>query len=696
MLKRRHFLQLTSSTAATIGLGQWDLARSTQLLAKDAPRKLALLVGINDYPQQGREITPLNGCQTDVQLQTELLVHRFGFDPKNIVTLIDAKATRQNILQQFETHLIAQAQPSDVVVFHFSGHGSRLVDPDPIANRPLNSAFLPFDAGDYNPDGSVNDIMGRTLFLLMSALRTENVTVVLDSCHSGGGTRGQVKIRSVRDGENAKPSPAELDYQQRWQDRLKLSPDRLRALRQAGVAKGMVLAAALEVQTAEDRYFTDNFYAGAFTYTLTQLLWQQALTLDTAQPVIAAQMNQLNGYQKPVFERSPTLAPTSPLFFTPPLGRSSQAVVTQVQKDQVTLWLGGLDPSTIEAFAPGSTFALLDSTGKPNGKATLKSRQGLSAIATMEGRARVGSLLQETDRVISSSFRLRLGVDPSLVSELATIQTRLQSLKRVEVQPFTQSQPVDYILSRVMPASLQPNAPAIGSIALFKPNLELLPNSSGNTPTESLSTALQSLVPTLQSLTAAKLVRQTLNAPSSTLKIRVTIALVKQPNTIVAQAGTGSTPSLTPPSFPVNTPFQIELINQNTFPLYFLVILISPNGQLYPVFPNLWTVGRLDQISEIAPQAKRMLPDPQENDRFTLKQPEVGRSEFLVIASPKPLSSVFRQLTTLRDESNQARTDLVSGSLFGLLADVSSKRDPTSFTVNTGDLATVSIGLNFS
>ncbi len=699
MLKRRHFLQLTGSTAATIGLSQWDLSRSAQMLAKDSPRKLALLVGINQYAEGTRGISTLNGCQNDVRLQTELLVHRFGFDPKNIVTLVDAQATRQNILQQFETHLIAQAQPGDVVVFHFSGHGSRLVDPEPIANRPYNSAIVPFDAVDLRPDGSVNDIMGRTLFLLMSALQTENVTAVLDNCYAGGGTRGQIKIRSVRDGEKAKPSQVELDYQDKWQrqDRLNLTAAQVRALRQAGVAKGVVLAAALAGQTAEDRLFSD-FSAGTFTYTLTHLLWQQAATLDVAHPAIASQMFQLSNYQEPVFDRSPNLAPNSPLFFTLPLGRSAQAVVTAVKQDQATLWLGGLAPDTIAAFAAGSTFALLDATGKTNGKVTLKARDGLTAIGTVEGQAKVGSLLQEVDRVIPNDFRLRLGVDPSLVAESAAIQAQLQHLGRLDIQPLNLAKPVDYVLSRITPAYaalLKQHESAIDTIALLKPNLELLPNSSSDDRKEPLPTALKRLTPILQSLVAAQLVRQTLNATTSTLKVGVTVAPVEQPNAIIAQAGTVSTQSLamlSSRSLPLNTPFQLQLSNQNTFPLYFLVMLVNPNGQLETLFPNLYTLGNLDQISEVAPQSKRVFPDPKQGDRFKLSQDASGRSEVLVIASPKPLNTVFRRLQTLSAEPMPDRT---SRSIDGLLEDVSRSRNQSSFTLNTEDLATLSIGLNF-
>ncbi|HEY9907625.1 MAG TPA: DUF4384 domain-containing protein, partial [Thermosynechococcaceae cyanobacterium] len=281
---------------------------------------------------------------------------------------------------------------------------------------------------------------------------------------------------------------------------------------------------------------------------------------------------------------------------------------------------------------------------------------------------------------------------------------QLQSLARLEVQALNPSKPVDYILSRITPAYaalLKQNAPAIGSIVLFKPNLELLPNSSTTgevSAAEPLQTALQRLIPTLQSLVAAQLVRQTLNATSSTLKVGVTVAPVEQPNAIVAQAGTLPTQSmeLSSPSLPLNTPFQLQLTNQNTFPLYFLVMLVNPNGQLEVLFPNLYTLGNLDQISQVGPQSKRVFPDRKQGDRFKLSQDAVGRSEVLVIASPKPLNRVFRQLQTLRDDPKREQaSERTSRSIEGLLEDVSRTRNSSSSTLNAEDLATLSIGLNF-
>lgn len=96
-MKRRHFLQFASSTLVTLGLSQLDIScqgnRYGKILAQDTPRKLALLVGINNYPKSDR-FSHLQGCLTDVELQRQLLIHRFGFQDSDILTLTNADASR--------------------------------------------------------------------------------------------------------------------------------------------------------------------------------------------------------------------------------------------------------------------------------------------------------------------------------------------------------------------------------------------------------------------------------------------------------------------------------------------------------------------------------------------------------------------------------------------------------------------------
>ncbi len=100
-IPRRHFLQFAGATLATLGLSQLNIQQQAErygkVLAQGTPRKLALLVGINKYAADQQ----LQGCVNDLELQRHLLIHRFGFNPKDIHTLFDEKATRSGILQAF-------------------------------------------------------------------------------------------------------------------------------------------------------------------------------------------------------------------------------------------------------------------------------------------------------------------------------------------------------------------------------------------------------------------------------------------------------------------------------------------------------------------------------------------------------------------------------------------------------------------
>ena len=134
-LNRRNFLQQAGLTLFTLGAtdtGINILSRQDKLptlikpylqsLAQTNNRKLALLVGINQYSASNY----LDGCLTDLELQRELLIHRFGFQPEDVLTLREKQATRKGIETAFSEHLGKQAKPGDIVIFHFSGYGSQV------------------------------------------------------------------------------------------------------------------------------------------------------------------------------------------------------------------------------------------------------------------------------------------------------------------------------------------------------------------------------------------------------------------------------------------------------------------------------------------------------------------------------------------------------------------------------------------
>jgi hypothetical protein len=381
-ITRRNFLQFTGSALASIGINQLLLQQQAQrygqVLAQSTPRKLALLVGINKYTSQA-----LEGCLNDIDLQRNLLIYRFGFNPKDILVLPDDKATRQGILTAFEEHLIKQAKPGDVVVYQYSGHGSRILEPNPISVEPrkdrLVGTFVPVDSdlpiGYPALGGMVQDIMGHTLFLLMSALKTENVTAVLDSCFSGAATR-DARVRSRDGGNNILVSADEKTYQEQWLSRLKMSPEDFVKGYRTGVAKGVVLAATAPNQLAREINI-NGFTAGIFSYLLTHYLWQEDSNIERVFqkiiPEIPKKFDQLplyevkegSGYQQqlPFFINSPQ----SP----------ADAVVRQVSGDTAQLWLGGVDLRKVKT---GTVFTAMKGTGQVK----VVSRNEIVALAKIE------------------------------------------------------------------------------------------------------------------------------------------------------------------------------------------------------------------------------------------------------------------------------------------------------------------------
>jgi hypothetical protein len=170
-----------------------------------------LLVGVSDYLYNDG-FKDLAGAKQDLQTMRALLVDRFGFVSSDIEVLEDRTATRDNILERFRQHLIAPAKPNSVVVFYFSGHGSQTedeLDGDETTDH-LDETIVPHDSG--RRDGHPNrDIIDDELNQLLGELnqRTELVTFILDSCHSGSGARGSATPRFIPyDPKEAKPPAA--------------------------------------------------------------------------------------------------------------------------------------------------------------------------------------------------------------------------------------------------------------------------------------------------------------------------------------------------------------------------------------------------------------------------------------------------------------------------------------------------------
>jgi len=705
-IKRRQFLQFAGSTLATLGLSQRELYqagnRYARVLAQGTPRKLALLVGINTYKD-----SPLQGCVTDVNLQQQLLIHRFGFNPKDILTLTDAQATRQGILNAFEEHLIKQAKPGDVVVYHFSGHGSQVSDPDCDTSDCLNSTFVPVDSvlptDSRSKGGAVQDIMGHTLFLLMAALQTENVTVVLDSCHSGGGTRGNMRVRSRAGGSQLQPVDAEQAYQQQWLSRLNLSPDQFKQQRRQGIAKGVVIASTKRDQLAADAPF-DDFFAGAFTYLMTQYLWQQTgnESFASAVPNIARSTTRLSfTSQEPLMESKPgSDYPKRPVYFineqTPP----AEAVITKVQGNQAELWLGGLDPDSLAAFNSGAILSVVDPQSRTKGRVQLESREGLVGRAKLLDAAQPGAFLQESTRGIPTDLTLKIGLDSSLGNETSQAKQALAAIPGLEALPL-QQQEVQYIFGRMTPTYRQQlqstqkaNLPEVGSLGLFSPALELIPDSFG-AKSETITNAIARLRPKFQSLLAARIVKTTLNTNSSRLNVVASMRpegageVIASSFTIRGSLGSG-TPinrptAVIPPNsqkLPLGTAVQLQVTNNEASQLYLSVLVIDPTGEMSVIFPNQWAAA--EEVTLVAAGQTLKIPDPNKDGFRLVTQEPKGVAEVLILASRTPLRKALQALRAVAASRGVNRSGPVTLDASGQMNEPAEVIDRLLDDVNDG------------
>lgn len=141
--------------------------------------KKAVLIGCN-YKGTKAE---LKGCINDVQRMHRCLIERYGFSDEDINVLIDTddsytQPTGRNVRRAL-SDLIRSGRPGDILFVHYSGHGTR----------------LPAETGEDDDTGYDECIVPTDMNLITDDDFRElvdkvphgcQITVVSDSCHSGG------------------------------------------------------------------------------------------------------------------------------------------------------------------------------------------------------------------------------------------------------------------------------------------------------------------------------------------------------------------------------------------------------------------------------------------------------------------------------------------------------------------------------
>ncbi|NET65415.1 MAG: peptidase C14 [Moorea sp. SIO1G6] len=703
-LNRRTFLQKASLGLATLGvsetllslLGNSGLAvpgidRYFQVLAQPLGRKLALLVGINKYPRS----TLLDGCVTDVELQQELLIHRFGFNPKDILILNDDQATRENIETAFIEHLTEQAKAGDVVVFHFSGFGSQVkLSPGYQTDRSvaLQNSLVPVDGSLTKKNPKVaNDLLEETLVLLLRSLFTDQVTTVLDTSHTVADSllQGNIKVRSSTNRPAREASRDELAFQEELRRRIQDSGKGIVNRQSVSVVPGsmnpmagMVLTAAEPNQIAMEAKW-NSFSAGLFSYGLTQYLWQ-AIPTTTSQVSLThagVMVNQLTGtQQQPKLGGQSSLEPIPTYYLPADPSMGADGVVTAVEDNGQTaqLWLAGLPATVVDYYSNNSVLSVLELVGAKSGVSQLQitSQDGLTAKAKFIGgttdnnnQLQVGQLVQEAVRVLPRNIGLTVALDGNLERiERVDATSAFSGISAASVVQAGE-QPADYLFGKALSST---NGGG-GGYGIFYLDGEPIPNGVGEAGV-AVKSAAMGLAGKLNTLLAAKLLRLTANDGSSGLGIRVSLDMVEPEQKVVMQLETLRTASssrvgfvgegeaksqgeLTEtvagagvPILPIGSRLHYQIENYGDQPIYFLLLGFNTNGNAIALYelPFLET----SQTSENSAFITNAVIAPGE----TLTLPSAVASVGGIVSGPSGL--VEMQLICSRSPFTQAATAL--------------------------------------
>ena len=155
----------------------------------------ALLIGIDRYPRFPEQ-NQLQGCVHDIELMAGVLEEVFQFE--RIRCLTDEGATREGIASALD-RLASEVEQDDVVVVHYSGHGSRRHRPGGASADGHDESLVPHDSG--RGEGENRDIYDFELrqWLGRMTAKTPFVTLIFDACHAGSLTRDlwSARVRSV-------------------------------------------------------------------------------------------------------------------------------------------------------------------------------------------------------------------------------------------------------------------------------------------------------------------------------------------------------------------------------------------------------------------------------------------------------------------------------------------------------------------
>jgi len=221
----------------------------------------ALCVGINQF--KNYPSATLQGCVPDANNMSSLLQKLVGFANSDISLLLDAQATKANIISKLKEMVDgAKAGKYSYLVFSMSSHGTQV--PDVSGDEPdrVDEAFCPHDLAQAGNQWDLNHIIVddelRDLFIQLPP--NVLLEIYLDTCHSGTGLKG---IDMLLDRKPRYLPPPSLEAFKQVEG--KRQRGLARGLLEKGIVHHILWAACRADQTSADAHIAGGWH-GAFTY----------------------------------------------------------------------------------------------------------------------------------------------------------------------------------------------------------------------------------------------------------------------------------------------------------------------------------------------------------------------------------------------------------------------------------------------
>jgi hypothetical protein len=579
--------------------------------------KRALLVGIDKYAYLGI-LADLEGCVNDVRLMAGILKDNFGFLERDITVLTDERATRDQILKAMD-ELTESTVQNDIVVIHYSGHGSQIRDRENDEPDGWDETIVPHDSGRGTHEN--REISDDEIYVRLSRLNaiTPYVTLIFDCCHSGSITRDAfgAKKRWIepdqRPVEELPPSP--------------LSPD-----------EALLLQATARDIGPSDWFPTGQRYTliagcrdgessfehsvnlegsvvkhGALTYFLAQELVKadKSTTYRDVYERASAQVTAAHSHQHPQMEG----ARDRVLFGVSDIEPMRFVTISKRTGDQITLNAGaahGMSVGSIWSVYPQTTKSVTDDTPKL-GTVKIISVGAISADARIEQEEMTGAISTNCRAVEQDHFfgEMLLVVEINTPAGFEGAVTRLGDLiNESRLLHRSGEGEIAEVRVYVIPARMETNEgdPVPQLPALEEPTWAVVEDGELIFPPRPVSDsgAIRKIVNDLEKKARYRNALAVINPnPDSILKSKIDFVLKRQ-----KPDGTWESVSADETNvFEVDERIAIEITNRHTAPVYISVLdfgltygisLIHPPNRPGDKFNPLETPVKIGERSEEA------------------------------------------------------------------------------------------------